>query len=606
MLSCKSNTLAKWFVPFAACFIAACCDRTPQLHQAVLSGKEVAVRQRLAAGEDPNARDEKGDTALHVAARTGHASEIVRLLIYAGADVNATNKQGWAPLHQALEPQVAQILIARGASVKAVDINGRTPLHSAARGWLRVVSGRGGPDTQPTGVASATTRLQERLDVLGQQVTAVLLAAGADVDSRDRLGRTPLHEAAEEGRLEQVRILLDHGANALAEDNLRLTPLDIATMQRQEGVAALLGEHPGARGANKDVTSDGAQHGAGMQSAPYAAGAANDSSISTNPLRSAKATEEAPRLGAADLPVLIKHLQDQDMLVRQEAAFSLAQMGPTAAPAVVPLIRALGDQVPGVRSNAALALGQIGRAARGAVPSLVEAAGSDLRPLRKCAVRALGQIGPDARAAVPVILAALRDGDPYTRMLAAQALGRIQIARNDVTSALERAMRDDDMAVRLSSASSLVRLNPPARKALAELVGVLKSQDKSAQEAAANAIAEAGPAAGDAAPALIEAFKTLGQAGRMEVLAEAFRGLGPAGIQALIGALKSGDQETRTQAAWVLGWIGPSAGPAVPALTEAARDQHPPVRMAVEEALLRIRQAKQREKETSNEPTPAR
>ncbi len=87
-----------------------------------------------------------GDTALHLAA-AGYRVRIVRLLLDAGADPNATgNHRRSGPLHYAADgyiigpawdpkPQVKTIrcLLNAGADVNAQDKNGATPLHRAVR-----------------------------------------------------------------------------------------------------------------------------------------------------------------------------------------------------------------------------------------------------------------------------------------------------------------------------------------------------------------------------------------------------------------------------------------------------------------------------------------
>ena len=63
-------------------------------------GNIEAVNQYLAAGTDVNAKDKYGRTPLHEAAYWDH-KEIVELLITKGADVNAKTKRGETPLDQA-------------------------------------------------------------------------------------------------------------------------------------------------------------------------------------------------------------------------------------------------------------------------------------------------------------------------------------------------------------------------------------------------------------------------------------------------------------------------------------------------------------------------
>jgi len=60
--------------------------------------------------------------------------EVAQLLMAHGADVNATSKNGWTPLHTAARgnaSEVARLLIARGVDVNAKSKSGQTPLFVA-------------------------------------------------------------------------------------------------------------------------------------------------------------------------------------------------------------------------------------------------------------------------------------------------------------------------------------------------------------------------------------------------------------------------------------------------------------------------------------------
>ena len=87
--------------------------------------------------------------------------------------------------------------------------------------------------------ASATTSDQQtalhfaaRAGAQGQ-VLEQLLAEGLAVDARDRWGRTPLHWAVVNGHRSVVQRLLGHGADRLALDAQRETPLQVAERRAQ-------------------------------------------------------------------------------------------------------------------------------------------------------------------------------------------------------------------------------------------------------------------------------------------------------------------------------------------------------------------------------------
>jgi ankyrin repeat protein len=73
-----------------------------------------------------------------------------------------------------------------------------------------------------------------------------LIERGADVDSRDRLGRTPLLVAADHKQLEVVRLLLDNGADVNAQMRNGDTALHLSSYNMKVDVTQLLLE----RGAN--------------------------------------------------------------------------------------------------------------------------------------------------------------------------------------------------------------------------------------------------------------------------------------------------------------------------------------------------------------------
>ena len=93
------------------------------------------TRLLIDQGADVSATDDDGWKPLHFAARYGH-KEVARLLIEEGADASAADSDGRMPLYFAVKnghDAVARLLIDRGADVSAANNDGRKPLYFAAK-----------------------------------------------------------------------------------------------------------------------------------------------------------------------------------------------------------------------------------------------------------------------------------------------------------------------------------------------------------------------------------------------------------------------------------------------------------------------------------------
>jgi ankyrin repeat protein len=107
---------------------------TPLSH-AVLQGHFEIVGVLLEHNADVDLPDKYGFTLLHNASTYSKGLEIVRLLLKFGANPNARNNKRQTPLHLVSSwgrMEAAHILLAHGADVYAEDENGRTPLQVAS------------------------------------------------------------------------------------------------------------------------------------------------------------------------------------------------------------------------------------------------------------------------------------------------------------------------------------------------------------------------------------------------------------------------------------------------------------------------------------------
>ena len=74
------------------------------------------------------------------------------------------------------------------------------------------------------------------------------LADGVDVNVKDKVGWTPLHEAVGQGHKEIAELLIAKGADVNAKDEDGDTPLDLAIGRKHPETADLLRKHGGKTG----------------------------------------------------------------------------------------------------------------------------------------------------------------------------------------------------------------------------------------------------------------------------------------------------------------------------------------------------------------------
>ena len=242
------------------------------IHTAAKAGDLAAVQAELDAGVDVDLKGSYGRTPLHQAALGGH-KEVAELLIAEGADVNAKNNGDLTPLDWAINKnhtEIAAVLRKHGGktgeelktaepvaeaatseppTVKAPDIS----IHKAARtGNIEAVKQHlaAGADVDVKGAFGtplhyAMMYRPRDVDAL-LEVVELLIAAGTDVNVKNRGGQVPLHQAAMRGYKEIVELLLAKGADVNAKGWDGRTPVDYAI--RKEEIADLLRKHGGKTG----------------------------------------------------------------------------------------------------------------------------------------------------------------------------------------------------------------------------------------------------------------------------------------------------------------------------------------------------------------------
>lgn len=94
--------------------------KVPQMdiHTAVVTGNVEAVKQHIAAGSDINVKDPFGGSSPLISASVFGKTEIAKILMDAGADLNFQNNDGSTALHTSAffcRPEIVKMLLEKGA-----------------------------------------------------------------------------------------------------------------------------------------------------------------------------------------------------------------------------------------------------------------------------------------------------------------------------------------------------------------------------------------------------------------------------------------------------------------------------------------------------------
>lgn len=148
------------------------------------------VELLLARGADRTTYDKKGQTALHkLAASPSYDDPISPDLLekfIPSVDINKADVNGWTALHWMVrnlrQVEASRLLVHRGADVNAVNKKGNTPLHEAIGGRLIRKEKADGTLDYPT--------LVEKIRAL-DEIVSILREAGASMDQPNLARQTP-------------------------------------------------------------------------------------------------------------------------------------------------------------------------------------------------------------------------------------------------------------------------------------------------------------------------------------------------------------------------------------------------------------------------------
>ncbi|HCE59317.1 MAG TPA: hypothetical protein DEQ74_00555 [Wolbachia sp.] len=231
--------------------------------------------EKLLENRDSEDKDGKGNTLLHFAVKRGQMS-VIKALLQNGADINAQNAKGKAPLHWATNYAIKScdsssrlntirtLLRLRKPKINTVNNEESAPIRYSKVAIVKFLLEKGADSL----LVDKKRRLpryfayNDRIEQLLQNAEICqaarigcvsyikgLLEEGVDVNVKDKHGNTPLHYAAECRQIEVVKYLIEQGADVKIKSKYRSTPLHCAAEWGQIEVVKYLV----AKGADVNV-----------------------------------------------------------------------------------------------------------------------------------------------------------------------------------------------------------------------------------------------------------------------------------------------------------------------------------------------------------------
>jgi len=204
--------------------------------------KDVVERAKLLvnAGVDVNAENKNGVTALAAACRNNSNGALIEALLELGADPNIVSN-GQSAITLALSnPETFKLLVKHGANLNS-KFNGQTLLHQSisygsSSPTLSLLLSTGKVDVNTKNDAGETA-LYMAVTRGNINATQQLLVHGANPDLTNNALDTPLIRAVNNNSVEIVRTLIEYNANVNAKDATNHTPLFYAK-RRADNVAS--------------------------------------------------------------------------------------------------------------------------------------------------------------------------------------------------------------------------------------------------------------------------------------------------------------------------------------------------------------------------------
>ncbi len=240
-----------------------------------LGSSPLIIKDLLDKGVEPNLPNNRGDSALHVAARYGDIENL--LVLEAGkGDFYLQNSKKESPIGILLKQdpfvisaflertnllnpnsegsekvlaleieedqdgEILQLLLDFGADKNAGDINGLTPLHKCVEYnfplGIKILLNNGA-DLEKKNF-NGETPLVYAVSQGNEEMVELLSDLGGDLNKQNEDGNSSLHQAVLSSNLRLIGILLERGANPRLENRAKQTPFFLAVVNNRVDIVS--------------------------------------------------------------------------------------------------------------------------------------------------------------------------------------------------------------------------------------------------------------------------------------------------------------------------------------------------------------------------------
>ncbi|KAG2374682.1 hypothetical protein C9374_010426 [Naegleria lovaniensis] len=215
------------------------------LHFAACSSTPDNIKYLLEKGANIIEKDSQKRTALHYAAKYGHAHNVEVLCPKDQKYGAIKDKFGYTPLHLASwygHADVCEKLVECGVSVDVAAKLKETPLMSACkRGHLHVMKKLIEKGAKIEKLCSRKKSLLMYAAMNGHfEICRYLLKQGADPNHKDSAGNSVMHYAVAYGWFDIVKLLLVAGGDLHALNSWKYSPLNISMLKSHYGITEFI------------------------------------------------------------------------------------------------------------------------------------------------------------------------------------------------------------------------------------------------------------------------------------------------------------------------------------------------------------------------------